>query len=874
MKEASEILVRLRENLGDRYSIERELGRGGMATVFLARDLKHDREVAIKVLHPELSASIGADRFEREIKLAAKLQHPHILALYDSGSADGLLYYVMPFVRGESLRDRIEREGMLPIDDAVRITLEVCSALGHAHALGIVHRDIKPENILLSGDHALVADFGIARAATEAGQQKLTQTGMAVGTPVYMAPEQSTGDVVGPTADLYSLGCVFYEMLVGEPPFTGSNAMAIMARHLMETVPSVRVVRSAVPEELEHAIFIALNKQAIDRPQTAAQFAELMGMPLGSTSTMRVMRSTQARARMTQAQHADMLAPQTGPAVPVWRRPAVLAGALAVLVAVGGGAWMLQGANRAPAAAVVDPNARRVAVLFLNDESRDSSMGPLADGLTESLIRALDRGTSITVVSRSGVEAFRGSSLPVDTIARRLRAGYVIRGDVESERDRAGAEPGRERVRISLQLLSSTGATVDRAAFAVSRDSVLLLQDSLASVAATLLGRSLNTEVTTRQQRAATSSDAAWLAVQRGGQLQRAAEALRSQGDASGAWQAKFVAADSVYALAEALDPKWVEPITRRAALAYRRSRLVGRSETLIRPWVVTGLGHADRALALAPSDPDALEMRGTVRYWGVLSGLDTDERRRALELERAQRDLELATAQNPQQAGAWATLSHMYNLVPGKDQSDVLIAAKNALQADEFQSTANVVRQRLFAAAYDLARFDAADQYCADLEARDPTDLRSIRCRLQMQSIPAPARSSWDIPRAWRLADSLVAASPPADTTLNRLTAKMFVAATIARAAVSNPALADSARRVSKSAEGDAQIDAPRELAMFGAYVSTILGDEDEAIRRLKTYIAVAPERHAPGLREDPGWFFRPIANRPAFRRLVGSTP
>ena len=298
MKEASDTFVRLREAIGDRYTIERELGRGGMATVFLARDQKHDREVAIKVLHPELSASIGAERFEREIKLAAKLQHPHILGLYDSGVADGLMYYVMPFVKGESLRDRLDRESMLPFEDAIRITLEVCGALQHAHEHGIVHRDIKPENILLSGDHALVADFGIARAASEAGQAKLTQTGMAVGTPVYMAPEQSTGDTVGPTADIYSLGCMLYEMLAGEPPFMGSNAMAIMAKHLMEQVPSVRVVRSAVPEEVEQAIFFALAKTPVDRPQTAKAFGEMLGMPMGATATMRVMRGSVAMRRV------------------------------------------------------------------------------------------------------------------------------------------------------------------------------------------------------------------------------------------------------------------------------------------------------------------------------------------------------------------------------------------------------------------------------------------------------------------------------------------------------------------------------------------------------------------------------------------------
>src|SRR5262245_29865849 len=267
-----------------------------MATVFLAKDIRHEREVAIKVLHPELSASIGAERFEREIKLSAKLQHPHILGLIDSGEADKLLYYVMPFVKGESLRDRLEREGQLPIEDAVQITLEVADALGHAHAQGIVHRDIKPENILLSGGHALVADFGIARAATEAGGQKLIQTGMAVGTPVYMAPEQSVGDAVGPTSDLYSLGCVLYEMLAGEPPFTAKNPQALMARHAMEAVPSIRIIRNTVPEEVEDAIFAAMAKVPADRPQNATQFAEILGAQIGQTASMRAtLRHTASR---------------------------------------------------------------------------------------------------------------------------------------------------------------------------------------------------------------------------------------------------------------------------------------------------------------------------------------------------------------------------------------------------------------------------------------------------------------------------------------------------------------------------------------------------------------------------------------------------
>src|SRR3954447_19917233 len=222
-----EQIGRLQGNLECRYQIEREIGHGGMATVYLARDVKHDRPVAVKVLHPDLAASIGAERFLAEIRTTANLQHPHILPLHDSGDAGGLLYYVMPFIEGETLRDRLEREGPLPIDDAVRITCEVLAALGYAHRHSVVHRDIKPANILLHDGAALVADFGIALAVQQAGGPRMTQTGLSLGTPQYMAPEQAMGEkTIDGRADVYALGAVTYEMLAGDPPFTGSTVPA------------------------------------------------------------------------------------------------------------------------------------------------------------------------------------------------------------------------------------------------------------------------------------------------------------------------------------------------------------------------------------------------------------------------------------------------------------------------------------------------------------------------------------------------------------------------------------------------------------------------------------------------------------------------
>ncbi len=270
-------LDRLKAALADRYPIGRELGAGGMATVYLGRDLKHGRDVAVKVMHPELASALGTERFLREITLTSRLSHPHILPLIDSGEADGFLFYVMPYVEGETLRQRLDREEQLPIAEAVQVVQQVAQALGHAHALGIVHRDIKPENILLKGEQAVVADFGIARAVTDAGGERLTQTGLAIGTPRYMSPELATGHGdVGARSDIYSLGCVLYELLTGAPPFTGPNAQAILARHAVDPVPSVRTVRLTVSEPLEQAVMKALAKLPADRFRNAEEFGHAL----------------------------------------------------------------------------------------------------------------------------------------------------------------------------------------------------------------------------------------------------------------------------------------------------------------------------------------------------------------------------------------------------------------------------------------------------------------------------------------------------------------------------------------------------------------------------------------------------------------------
>lgn len=269
----TEQLERLRSALAQRYRIKRELGRGGMATVYLAEEPRHSRHLALKVLLPQLAATIGADRFLREIKTTAGLTHPHILPLFDSGEADGFLYYVMPYVEGESLRDRLKRETQLPLDEAVRITADIADALEFAHSRNVVHRDIKPENILLEAGHAIVADFGIAKALTDASADVLTATGLAIGTPHYMSPEQAVASLqLDGRSDMYSLACVLFEMLAGDPPFAGSARQAILARKSLDSAPRLRTVRETVPVAVEAAVARALERVPADRFRTMRQF--------------------------------------------------------------------------------------------------------------------------------------------------------------------------------------------------------------------------------------------------------------------------------------------------------------------------------------------------------------------------------------------------------------------------------------------------------------------------------------------------------------------------------------------------------------------------------------------------------------------------
>jgi serine/threonine protein kinase/Tfp pilus assembly protein PilF len=365
-------IQRLREALAQTYTVDRELGRGGMSAVFLAQDCKHDRAVAIKVLHPELAASLGPDRFLQEIRLAARLSHPHIHPLFDSGNADGMLYYVMPYVEGESLRERLDREHKLSIEESIRHGQAIASALDYASRQGIVHRDVKPENVMLYEGEAMVMDFGIAKAVSAAGSETLTQAGMMVGTPAYVSPEQAAGEPsLDGRSDQYSLGCMLYEMLSGVRPFAGANAQAVMAKRLTETARPLRDVRAGIPETIERAVGKAMATDPSMRFSTTGQFGQ--ALISGSMSTP----------------IDTMVLPQ----------PLVSA-------------------------------AKSVAVLPFANMSADPETEYFTDGMAEEIINALSKIQALRVASRTSSFAFKGRNEDIGEIGKKLKVSTVLEGSV------------------------------------------------------------------------------------------------------------------------------------------------------------------------------------------------------------------------------------------------------------------------------------------------------------------------------------------------------------------------------------------------------------------------------------------------------------
>ncbi len=829
----------------------RELGRGGMATVYLCTDSKFDRQVAIKLLHPELGAAVGADRFHREIRIATGLSHPSILPAFDSGeSPDGRLFYVMPFVDGESLRTRLQRERQLPVEDAIRITAQIASGLAYAHGRGIIHRDVKPENILLQGTEAVIADFGIARAVQATEGDSITQTGMTIGTPQYMSPEQAMGDrTIDGRADQYSLACVTFEMLAGQPPFVAPSLQQLAMKHVSEQVPLISTVRPSIPDELENVILRALEKTPADRWPSLEEYAKALTEVAATTGTWA--RRTTRSAVVPVTRKYKSSGSTAGIPQP---RYIFAAGAVAGLMLVGLVAWRFN----ARAAETLHDNADRLAVLYFQDQGDNDSTRALADGFTESLIERLSEVPALTVASKNGVLRFRGADVSPDSVGRALGVGSIVEGTVV---------PTARGARVTVSLTTADNALLGRTAaeYDSTRASLAAFTDSLVEKVALFLQGRVGAEVALRESRRGTSSTDAWMLVQRAEVRNKEADSLVLAG-ALEEPQRVLAVSDSLLVLAEKADAHWSKPITLRARGQYLRAQST-RDPLRVGAVIDTGLALAERAIALNPRDADALELKGRLLYLKINRQVVTETKAMDRVLAESQQALTNAVSVNKNQAGAWDALSALHYRKP--DLLEVIRSAEKAYEADAWLRSSRDILIRLFYATYNLELFPEAMKKLAEFQRRFPSDPFGPQARLFMYRAKG---QSVDVDSAWAYLDEYVKRSPEARRAFNRKSGEMLVAGAIARKAVDtrDKAMGDSARRVLKRARTtDAAIDPRRELMANEASVRVILGDYDEAVDLLNGYVTVNPD-HRRGFANRTGWMWRDLQSHPRFKALI----
>ncbi|CAN5271435.1 hypothetical protein BH09GEM1_BH09GEM1_32730 [soil metagenome] len=843
--------------LDGRFQLESLLGRGGMAEVFRATDLRHGRTVAVKVLRNDVLDLFGAERFHREIAVTAAFTHPHILGLLESGDtvdAAGrrVLYYVMPLVEGETLNGRLEREDHLSLREAVRLTREVLEALRYAHEHGVIHRDIKPANILLSGGHAVVADFGIARpvaalSATGTDFPSLTVSGVSVGTPEYMSPEQVFGgEVVDGRCDVYATGCVLYRMLTGRAPFDASTGQAIMARKMTGVFVPPSTMRPGLPAIVDEITANALQVDPADRYPSAAAFLAALDQ-LGDTTPsggMVIGERRQSGVRRHQ------------------RAGAVAAGAV-MLVAVGAWAWSYAaapaGATRVDGVASMgDPS--RVAVLPFEVLSADTSLAYIANGMTTDLIDELAQVPALTVVSKNGVQPYVHSPVGLDSMARALRVGSVITGDVR----RVG-----DRIRVSVRLVDGrTGQQLASRDTSATLEDVLAVRSSVVEDASRFLRERLGEEVRTSTSRRRASSAEAWELVER-------VRALRA-GELNSLWQRplaertrRFQHADSLVAVAALLDRNWAGPLVERALLAMKQARVEetvaltsGRSadagrDPSRRLWR-EAIHWCDEALTRDANDAIALRVRGAARMelWRTSRNLTSDSLRTLSEA-----DLRRAVDRRPDLAAAWYDLSLLRGLAG--DDAGAEQAAAEALRVDEFLSNAAEVLARLQFSALGAGHAEMAAHWCTEGRRRYPSDPRFFACELTTLAWTADQPS--DVGRAWRVLDGAEKQYSADALKSGWAIRRLFVADVAARAGLRDSALAIVARTRAGLPSGASNI-----AADYGeARVRALLGQNEEALRLLGSYLDHFPVERSKEARMP---WFRSLRADPRFVAMTAA--
>ncbi len=841
-------LDRLREAFANRYSIERVVGSGATATVYLARDHKLDRHVALKVLHPSLRADLGADRFEREIRIAANLSHPHILPLFDSGQAGPYLYFVMPFVEGQTLRQRLKREPQLPVEEATAIAAEVAEALAYAHDHGVVHRDIKPANLLFTGEHVLVCDFGVGRAITAAAGSTLTASGTVVGTPYYMSPEQTSAETpLDGRSDIYSLGCVLYEMLAGEPPFTGGTPQAIMARHLAGDVPPLSIVRPELPSRIVEIVERALAKSPADRFADAHELAEEL-------RTWEASRGRSGRG--------------------VRRLEWLAAGAaLAALAAIAFSTGIIRppgsGGER-PTAATPYP-LNQIAVLPFADRSSSQRYEVLSGALTEELTTALSEVEGLFIEAPHATMAFPAGEVSPDSVARALEVGTLVYGSL----DEVGS-----RYRLTVQLVESAsgrlvsdpiriGAPLDDPA---GYDS---LRIGVVETVARELRSRLGDHVRLTQWRRDSGAPEAWRLVEFGKDREELARQLELDGKLEAA-HAVRLEADSVYGRAAALGEGWLEPAMLRGwvALDVARSlaslRLRGLADVAAVPgrpetpegWYRFAVRLADGALRDGDPDPRALTRRAAarLRLWRFVGGPLTDSL-----VSASEADLRRAVEVNPLDARAWLHWADVLTELGRFDEASA--AVSRAMKRDAYLTDAAAIISRQFFGLLEQGRFEEARASCEDGRARFGGDPNFRSCRLHhlgwSGSTPTDVASAWDELR-------VVEADGGGSLGLWGLR-RALVAMVVARAGLRDSAL----RVVGRTRDSLPLLIQDREFAemlqidlnFYEAYVRVLIGQPTEAVALLEDLVG-----HDAGAREyiarTP--FFRSLRDDPRFRRLV----
>ncbi len=865
----------LQSGLASRYALERELGRGGMAVVYLARDLKHDRPVALKVLLPELAASLGADRFQREIRLAARLQHPHILAVHDSGETSGRLWFTMPYVDGESLRDRLRREGRLSVDEALRITRDAAEALQYAHEQGVIHRDVKPENLLLTRDgNTLVADFGIARAAD--GDENITKGGATMGTPAYMSPEQADGAMaVDARTDIYSLAAVLYEMLAGAPPYPGTTTMSVIAKWLSEPVPSARAARPEVPEEVDRALRRALSRSAGGRFGTMAEFARA----LEGAEVTRAPRRPRAPAP---------LRPFASLRLPAWAALAV------ALLATGYFAIR----HRAP------PAPKLLAVLPFENLG-DSADAYFADGIANELRSKLSELDGVQVIARGSSNQYRGSTKPPEEIARELGVSYLLTATVQWDKAQGPGAPSR--VRVIPELLEVAPRHAARARwqhpFDAALTDVFAVQADIAVKVADALGVVLGDSARRRLAVAPTDNLAAHDEFLKGEAVAQAMKADNAGLRRAIAYYERAVELDSTFAEA------WSQLSRARTSLYSNGIPDSALGEA--------ARAAAERARALAPNDPLTYLATGDL-YSSVNP---TDSRRARAEYDEGVRlapdnvDLLSAAAIASSVMAQWDTvaaqLQHALRLDPHsftvarrlatvrlfqREYPAADSAIARAIELAPTNTQAALLQVMIAVARGDLPRAQAA--VAAGARRIDPRTLYPFLAMYQdlywvldddqqrdVLSLPPSAfdndRGVWALVRTelYELRGDSARALAYADSARVALEAQSRAAPDDAqRHAILGVALAYLGRKAEAIREGqrgaellplnEDAINAPYvQLQLARIYVLT--GEPDQAMRMLEEMLARPFYVSRGWLRLDPA--FRGLEGHPGFEELVG---